>query len=132
MALAATQMAFEDGQFDPADHDPWSMGVITAELVGGNEFGQKEIQALWHKGPGFVGAYQSIAWFYAATTGQISIKHGMKGPCGVVVSEGTGGLRGGRSLPKDIRRGSGHGRQRWPRGPDRPLRAHVPDRATAS
>ena len=41
---------------------------------------------------GFVGAYQSIAWFYAARTGQISIRHGMKGPCGVVVAEGAGGL----------------------------------------
>jgi act minimal PKS chain-length factor (CLF/KS beta) len=34
-----------------------------------------------------VGAYQSIAWFYAATTGQLSIRYGARGPCGVVVSE---------------------------------------------
>jgi len=92
MALAATQMAFDDARFDPEEHDPWTQGVITASSSGGNEFGQKEIQALWEKGPGFVGAYQSIAWFYAATTGQISIKYGMKGPCSVIVSEGTGGL----------------------------------------
>ncbi len=43
------------------------MSVITASSSGGNEFGQREIQNLWGKGPGFVGAYQSIAWFYAAT-----------------------------------------------------------------
>jgi act minimal PKS chain-length factor (CLF/KS beta) len=47
------------------------MSVITASSSGGNEFGQKEIQNLWGKGPIYVGAYQSIAWFYAATTGQI-------------------------------------------------------------
>ena len=83
MALAAAQMALDDAEVDPASHDPYRMSVITASASGGNEFGQKEIQNLWGKGPSFVGAYQSIAWFYAATTGQISIKYGMKGPCGV-------------------------------------------------
>ena len=92
MALAAAQMALADAQFDPEGKDPYRMSVITASASGGNEFGQKEIQNLWGKGPIFVGAYQSIAWFYAATTGQISIKYGMKGPCGVVVQEGAGGL----------------------------------------
>jgi 3-oxoacyl-(acyl-carrier-protein) synthase len=66
--------------------------VITSSSSGGNEFGQKEIQNLWGKGPIYVGAYQSIAWFYAATTGQISIKYRMKGPSSVIVSEGAGGL----------------------------------------
>jgi len=92
MALAATQMALEDAQFDPEGKDPYRMSVITASGSGGNEFGQKEIENLWGKGPIFVGAYQSIAWFYAATTGQIAIKYGMKGPCGVVCQEGAGGL----------------------------------------
>lgn len=92
MALAATQMALEDAEFDPEGKDPYRMSVITASGSGGNEFGQKEIENLWGKGPIFVGAYQSIAWFYAATTGQIAIKYGMKGPCGVVVQEGAGGL----------------------------------------
>src|SRR6266508_3296223 len=55
--------------------DPYSMSVITASSSGGNDFGQKEIQNLWGKGPIYVGAYQSIAWFYAATTGQIGIAH---------------------------------------------------------
>jgi minimal PKS chain-length factor (CLF/KS beta) len=105
MALAATQMAFDDAKFDPTEHDPWTQTVITASSSGGNEFGQKEIQALWHKGPGFVGAYQSIAWFYAATTGQISIKHGMKGPCSVVVTEGTGGLEALQHTRRIMRRG---------------------------
>jgi minimal PKS chain-length factor (CLF/KS beta) len=108
MAMAATQMAFEDAKFDPEQQDPWTMSVVTASSSGGNEFGQREIQSLWHKGPGFVGAYQSIAWFYAATTGQISIKHGMKGPCGVVVSEGTGGLEALQHSRRIIRRGVEH------------------------
>jgi minimal PKS chain-length factor (CLF/KS beta) len=105
MALAATQMAFEDAKFDPSEFDEWSTSAITASSSGGNEFGQKEIQALWGKGPKFVGAYQSIAWFYAATTGQISIKHGLKGPCGVVIAEGSGGLEAIQHSRRTIRRG---------------------------
>ncbi len=105
MALAATQIALEDAELDPAEQDPWSMGVITASSSGGNDFGQREIQALWGKGPGFVGAYQSIAWFYAATTGQVSIRHKMKGTCGVVVAEGAGGLEALAHSRRTVRRG---------------------------
>lgn len=105
LALAATELALADAAFDPAGHDPYRMSVITASSSGGNEFGQKEIQNLWGKGPIFVGAYQSIAWFYAATTGQISIKHGLKGPCGVVIAEGAGGLEALWHSRRTIRRG---------------------------
>jgi minimal PKS chain-length factor (CLF/KS beta) len=107
MALAATQMALDDAKFDPAEQeDPYSMSAITASSSGGNEFGQNEIQNLWDKGPGFVGAYQSIAWFYAATTGQISIKHGLKGTSGVVIAEGAGGLEALQHSRRTIRRGT--------------------------
>jgi 3-oxoacyl-(acyl-carrier-protein) synthase len=105
MAMAATRMALDDAEFDPSQFDPMSTSAITASSSGGNEFGQKEIQALWGKGPKFVGAYQSIAWFYAATTGQISIKHGLKGPCGVVIAEGAGGLEALAHSRRTIRRG---------------------------
>jgi minimal PKS chain-length factor (CLF/KS beta) len=105
MALAATQMTFEDADFDPAAFDEWSTSAITSSSSGGNEFGQKEIEALWGRGPKFVGAYQSIAWFYAATTGQISIRHGLKGPCGVVIAEGAGGLEALQHTRRTIKRG---------------------------
>lgn len=106
MALAASKMALEDADFDPETYDdPYKMSVITSSSSGGNEFGQREIQALWGKGPRFVGAYQSIAWFYAASTGQIAIRHLMKGPCGVVVSEGAGGLDALSQARRYIRRG---------------------------
>jgi 3-oxoacyl-(acyl-carrier-protein) synthase len=105
MALAATQMALKDAALDVAREQPYKMSVITASSSGGNEFGQKEIQNLWSKGPVFVGAYQSIAWFYAATTGQIAIKYGAKGPCGVVISECAGGLDALAHARRTIRRG---------------------------
>ena len=50
MALA-TQMALDDAQLEPFGEDPYSMSVITASSSGGNEFGQREIQALWAKDP---------------------------------------------------------------------------------
>ncbi|GAA2411526.1 ketosynthase chain-length factor [Actinomadura vinacea] len=92
LALAATDLALADAGVVPAELPEYEMAVVTASSSGGVEFGQREIQALWRDGPRHVGAYQSIAWFYAAATGQISIRHGMRGPCGVVVAEQAGAL----------------------------------------
>ncbi|MEU3861292.1 ketosynthase chain-length factor [Streptomyces sp. NPDC028722] len=91
-ALAATRMALDDAAVDPSRLPEYELGVITANATGGAEFGQRELQKLWRGGPRDVSPYMSIAWFYAATTGQISIGHGMRGPCGVIVSEQAGGL----------------------------------------
>ena len=126
MALAGAQMALDDASSTPRALDPYRMSVITASSSGGNEFGQREIQNLWGKGPIFVGAYQSIAWFYAATTGQISIKYGMKGPCGVRRRRGRRRARGALALAADDPARRRRRRQRRHRGADRPVRAHVP------
>jgi minimal PKS chain-length factor (CLF/KS beta) len=53
-----------------------------------------------------VSVYQSIAWFYAATTGQTSIRHGLKGPSGVVVSDAAGGLDSLGHARRTLRRGT--------------------------
>ena len=107
LALAAGEQALADADLVPAELPEYEMAVVTASSSGGNEFGQREIEALWSRGPRAVGPFQSIAWFYAATTGQLSIRHGMKGPCGVVVSEQAGGLdalgRARRALRRDAR-----------------------------
>lgn len=92
LALMAAEEALHDAALRPDTLGPYDLSVVTASSSGGNAFGQREIQALWSKGPRHVGPFQSIAWFYAATTGQLSIRHGMKGPCGVVVAEQAGGL----------------------------------------
>jgi 3-oxoacyl-(acyl-carrier-protein) synthase len=68
------------------------VSVLTASASGGNEFGQREIEALWSRHPSAVSVYQSIAWFYAASTGQISIRHGLKGSSGVLVADVAGAL----------------------------------------
>lgn len=92
LGLAATALGLADAGVNPPDLPPYRMAVVTASSSGGVEFGQREIQSLWSKGPAHVTAYQSIAWFYAASTGQISIRHGMKGACGVLATEQAGGL----------------------------------------
>ncbi|WP_435972631.1 ketosynthase chain-length factor [Streptomyces sp. Qhu_M48] len=107
-AMAAAQLALDDagvGRDDP--EDAFSIGVVTAAGSGGGEFGQRELQKLWGQGSKFVGPYQSIAWFYAASTGQISIRSGFKGPCGVVASDEAGGLDALAHAARAVRRGTG-------------------------
>ena len=87
-----------------ARRDEYELAVITASSSGGTEFGQREIERLWSKGSDHVGVYQSVAWFYAATTGQISIRHGLRGPCGVLVSEQAGGLEAIDAAARMLRR----------------------------
>ncbi|MEV5985401.1 ketosynthase chain-length factor [Streptomyces sp. NPDC052051] len=91
-AFAATNEALADASLDTDAFTDLDMAVITANSSGGVEFGQRELQKLYGEGPQAVGAYMSIAWFYAATTGQLSIRHGMRGPCSVLCSEQAGGL----------------------------------------
>ncbi|WP_433261215.1 ketosynthase chain-length factor [Actinosynnema sp. CS-041913] len=92
LGLAAAEAALADAGIDPALLPEYEMAVVTASSSGGTEFGQNEMQRLYRNGPSWVGPYQSIAWFYAALTGQVSIRHGMRGPCGVLSCEQAGGL----------------------------------------
>ncbi|MFV2104717.1 ketosynthase chain-length factor [Micromonospora sp. LOL_024] len=91
-ALAAADWAIADSAVDTTGFSPLEMGVITASAAGGLELGQRELQNLWRDGPDHVSAYLSFAWFYAVNTGQISIRHDMRGPTGVFVTEQAGGL----------------------------------------
>jgi act minimal PKS chain-length factor (CLF/KS beta) len=91
-ALAAAVMALDDAGARPADFPEYEMAVVTANSAGGAEFGQHELEKLQRHGPQHVGAYMSIAWFYAANTGQISIMQKMRGPCVMVSAEQAGGL----------------------------------------
>ena len=106
MSLAAATLAAADAGYTAPEDDVYATSVFLAAGSGGNEFSQHEIQGLWAKGPKSVGAYQSIAWFYAASTGQISIRDGFKGPSGVVVSEGAGGLDSIGWARRVVRRGT--------------------------
>jgi minimal PKS chain-length factor (CLF/KS beta) len=106
LALTAADWALADSGLERTELADFDMGVITASSAGGFEFGQRELQNLWSKGSTYVSAYQSFAWFYAVNTGQISIRHGMKGPSGVVVADGAGGLDAIAQARRQLRKGS--------------------------
>ena len=92
MAFLAVDRALADAGLDLDTTDPYRTSVVMASSSGGNQFGQRELQRLWSQPERMVGAFQSIAWFYAATVGQLSIRHQAKGPSSVLVSESAGGL----------------------------------------
>jgi len=106
LALVATEWALGDAALEPARLPEFDMGVVTSNSAGGFEFGQRELENLWRRGGEHVSAYQSFAWFYAVNTGQISIRHGMRGPSGVVVSEQAGGLDAIAQARRQIRWGT--------------------------
>lgn len=106
LALVAATWALEDAKVEGSTRDALDRGVITASSAGGFEFGQRELQNLWRKGNEYVSAYQSFAWFYAVNTGQISIRNGLKGPSGVVVTDQAGGLDAIAQARRQLRRGS--------------------------
>ncbi|GGO06214.1 ketosynthase chain-length factor [Microbispora bryophytorum] len=106
LALVAAELALADANVSPGDADSYGMGVVTASSAGGFEFGQRELQNLWRHGSRHVSAYQSFAWFYAVNTGQISIRHGMRGPSGVVVTDQAGGLDTVAQARRLIRKGT--------------------------
>ena len=91
LALIAADWALADakGATERADYD---MGVVTANASGGFEFTHREFKKLWTQGSSAVSVYESFAWFYAVNTGQISIRHGMRGPSSALVAEQAGGL----------------------------------------
>lgn len=105
-ALVGAQWAVEDAGMDLAGLPEFAMGVVTASHAGGFEFGQDELRALWGQGSEYVSAYQSFAWFYAVNSGQISIRHGLRGPSSVVVSDQAGGLDALAHARREIGRGS--------------------------
>ncbi|MET9902809.1 ketosynthase chain-length factor [Streptomyces sp. NPDC006446] len=106
LALVGADHALADAKVSTREADTLGMGVMTASTCGGFEFGQDQLQNLWSKGSQYVSAYQSFAWFYAVNTGQISIRNGLRGPSGVVVSDQAGGLDALAHARRLVRKGS--------------------------
>ncbi|WP_037890172.1 ketosynthase chain-length factor [Streptomyces sp. NRRL S-87] len=105
LGLVAAKEALEDSGADPAALSGYGAGVITASAAGGTEFGQRGLEALWGKGTKYVSAYQSFAWFHAANTAQISIRHALRGPGTALVSEQAGGIDAIARARREIRKG---------------------------
>src|SRR5579859_2170733 len=91
MALVATALALQDAGLDPEGWSPERVGIALAGAPG-HEWGQRQLQNLWTKGPAFVDAYTAIAWFPGAAAGQISVQFGIRGTSQVTGTAETGGL----------------------------------------
>ncbi len=92
LALTCSGWALTDTGLDLTLLPEFTGSVITTTTFGGVEFIQHELERLWARGPQHVTAYMSYAWFYGVNTGQLSIRHKLKGASGVVVTGQAGGL----------------------------------------
>ncbi|MEV2196536.1 ketosynthase chain-length factor [Streptomyces phaeochromogenes] len=106
LALVAADQALADAEAPDDEEGALGRGVVTASSAGGFEFGQRELERFFGQGIEFMGAYMSFAWFYAVNTGQISIRNGLKGPGGVLVTDQAGGLDAIAEARRQIRRGA--------------------------
>jgi len=106
LALVAAEHALADAGLDWENESAYDRGIVTASSAGGFEFGQRELEKFFGQGYEFMGAYMSFAWFYAVNSGQISIRHQLKGPGGVLVTDQAGGLDAIAHARRQIRRGS--------------------------
>ncbi|MFI1381865.1 ketosynthase chain-length factor [Embleya sp. NPDC020886] len=91
-ALAVAEWALADAEVGPDTLADYDMGVVVSSAQGGFDFTHREFHKLWSQGPEYVSVYESFAWFYAVNTGQISIRHKMRGPGAALVAEQAGGL----------------------------------------
>lgn len=105
LSLVAADEALRDAGIETGTFPEFGVGVVTGSSAGGFSFGHQELDNLWRKGPDYVSAYQSFAWFYAVNTGQISIRNDLRGPSGVMVSDQAGGLDAIAQARRYLRRG---------------------------
>ena len=89
--LACTRQAIDDAGVQIRDEDPTKVGAVFAAGTGGNEYGQQQLHICGSQGPKHVSVYLSIAWFYAASIGQVSIHHRIRGYGRNICAEAAGG-----------------------------------------
>jgi len=90
--LVAADLALKDAGIEAGQFDPGRIGVVMANSLGGSTFGEDQLGKLYTRGARHVSAYMAIALFYAATVGQISIRHNLKGYAKTPVADRAGGV----------------------------------------
>lgn len=90
--LICAQQAFADAALRLQDEESTRVGAVFAAGTGGNEYGQQQLHICAAKGPRYVSVYLSIAWFYAASIGQVSICNNIRGYGRNICAEAAGGL----------------------------------------
>ncbi|WP_411817873.1 beta-ketoacyl-ACP synthase II [Hyphococcus sp. DH-69] len=85
--VAAAQMAFEDSGLElKTDEERERAGVMTGSGIGGLQGIEREVLVLNEKGPRRVSPFFITGNLINLVSGQISIRHGMKGPNHAVVT----------------------------------------------
>lgn len=79
MAFAAARLALEDAGIDLSTCEPLRCGALIGIGLGGMVFAEPQLYNQRFLGPDEVSTYQSIAWFYAAAMGQLSIALDLRG-----------------------------------------------------
>ena len=85
-ALSSTIMAVGDAGLDVAAEDPFRVGVIVGSGIGGLTEIETQHTRLLEKGPGKVSPFMIPKLMLNASSGEISIMYGLKGPNFAVVS----------------------------------------------
>ena len=85
-ALAAAQLAMEDGGLEEGVYDPSEVGVITGSGVGGILTTEKQCEILHERGPGRVTPFLIPQIIANMSAGLISMRYGFTGPNTCVVT----------------------------------------------
>jgi 3-oxoacyl-[acyl-carrier-protein] synthase II len=91
-AVAAAQLAVEDGGLALEQIDRLRAGVYVGNCFGGWVYTDTELRKLHSRGVHAVSPFQATAWFPAAPQGQISILMGLRGHSKTVVCDRASGL----------------------------------------
>ena len=89
--LVCARQALDDAGVQIRDEAPTNVGAVFAAGTGGNAYGQQQLHISGSRGPKHVSVYLSIAWFYAASIGQVSIGNKIRGYGRNICAEAAGG-----------------------------------------
>ncbi len=89
--LVCARQAIADANLQIRDELPTRVGAVFAAGTGGNTYGQQQLHICGSQGPKHVSVYLSIAWFYAASIGQVSISNKIRGYGRNICAEAAGG-----------------------------------------
>ncbi len=106
LALAAFQEALNDSRLNLEQENPQRLGVVIANMAGGLNFVEKQIEAIHTRGPRALSAYTAIAWLQVANVGQTTIRYGIQGYCKTPVNDTVSGLNGLGMAYRAIQRGA--------------------------
>ncbi|QBD76897.1 beta-ketoacyl-[acyl-carrier-protein] synthase family protein [Ktedonosporobacter rubrisoli] len=104
--LVCSMEAIQTAGLCISNEDQQRIGAVFAAGTGGNEFGQQQLHICHSQGPAFVSTYLAIAWFYAASLGQVSIGQHIRGYGRTICADAAGGLialaHGAKIIQQDI------------------------------